>query len=42
MFMTLHENLGSNTVHVQRYVGHTINTLMHSTYSAGLLTPTEN
>lgn len=34
-FMTLQENAGTNFVHVQRYVGHEIDTVMHKDYSAG-------
>lgn len=34
-FMTLQENAGTNVVHVQRYVGHVIDTVMHKRYSAG-------
>lgn len=34
-FMTLQENAGTNHVHVQRYVGHVIDTVMHTDYSAG-------
>lgn len=34
-FMTLQENAGTNVVHVQRYVGHAIQTVMHKHYSDG-------
>jgi integrase len=34
-FMTVQENAGTNVVHVQRYVGHAIDTVMHKTYSGG-------
>lgn len=34
-FMALQENAGSNVVHVQRYVGHVIDTVMHKDYSKG-------
>lgn len=34
-FMALQENAGSNVVHVQRYVGHVIDTVMHKNYSDG-------
>ena len=34
-FMTLQENAGTNVVHVQRYVGHAIDTVMHKDYSVG-------
>jgi integrase len=34
-FMTLQENAGTNYVHVQRYVGHVIDTVMHTDYSGG-------
>jgi len=34
-FMTLMENSGADVVHVQRYVGHNIPTMMHKVYSEG-------
>ena len=34
-FMTLQENAATNVVHVQRYVGHVIDTVMHKDYSGG-------
>lgn len=34
-FMTLMENTGADVVHVQRYVGHKVNTLFHKVYSDG-------
>jgi len=34
-FMALQENAGTNVVHVQRYVGHVIDTVMHRDYSKG-------
>jgi integrase len=34
-FMALQENAGTNVVHVQRYVGHVIDTVMHKDYSGG-------
>jgi hypothetical protein len=33
--MSMMENSGADVVHVQRYVGHQVNTLMHSVYSDG-------
>jgi hypothetical protein len=33
--MTLMENNGADTVHVQRYVGHNVGTLWHDVYSEG-------
>ena len=34
-FMSMMENSGADVVHVQRYVGHRVPTLMHSVYSDG-------
>lgn len=34
-FLTMMENSGADVVHVQRYVGHRINTIMHTVYSDG-------
>lgn len=34
-FMNLQENAGTNVVHVQRYVGHVIETVMHKSYTKG-------
>ena len=34
-FMTMQENAGTDYVHVQRYVGHVIDTVMHTRYSEG-------
>ena len=34
-FMSLQENAGTNHVHVQRYVGHVIETATHTDYSEG-------
>lgn len=34
-FMTLMEQAGASVVHVQRYVGHRVPTMMHSVYSDG-------
>lgn len=34
-FLTLMDNVGADVVHVQRYVGHRVPTLMHDVYSDG-------
>ena len=34
-FLTMMENSGADVVHVQRYVGHRVPSLMHSIYSDG-------
>jgi integrase len=34
-FMTMMENTGADVVHVQRYVGHRVPTMMHTVYSDG-------
>lgn len=34
-FLTLMENSGADVVHVQRYVGHRVPTMVHAVYSDG-------